>query len=1267
MSTPPPMKPVKSVKALASKFGQTVKRKKKKQSEDSQSDYDTDPEFKNKRLKAVDETLKNKYSLNLSAHAGIDVTLRKSPQPNTWKNRENSPMPPPSFAMAAMSLSATSVPLSDDSCGAEVSPSPLPFVDAVQLRPTTKQKSAPDPGDKSRREVAIDLEAVRAKLRKVKSDGAQSEQPQQQQQLSLQLEPTDVEPTDIADNSTPKSVNTQQQCEPKDAYRRHHKDDDIDTEIEDVSSSRSNSLPTAETSSATTLVITLNPPASSHPLKAAETDTKTIETIETIETNTMIKLETVPQTSNKRVHVPEPTGNDSDDDADDDEDDEEKVDEIQSQNDNDHDSDGEEEEEEVDSWDEFSVQKPDDDDDNDSVMAMALQHEQEMQTTTPAAAAAAVSRQHNDADYDSWDDDDDDADARVRKTHDDDDDDVDSLKQLAHDDDEDSLLAANDRNMELAAAEFAKENQSGNNLNYHAYVLSDDDEDATESDESSGSQFGASQRSNKLSLDLDAEMDREQFQQQLHQHDYDHDEDEEEEEKFVVEYDDEVLDMMGKATDGAVKKRRAIEASNGQRAQSSVGYATQFFAVDFLKGLQAQGLAQSVDVGKLLDRRKSAAYDTDSVHMEETSNAWFDDDDNESIHTEEDYDDDDQQPLPQPLPQEQPLMPVNLSVEAPRKSIMVTYQTEMEFTPSIDDQHHGNEENIPELPMDDDEDDEKEKEKETELMVSRPASQCSLPSGLDTDSESEFDEPPVPRPSVLEVQAADAALVKMLQAEVSREKSEVYQDPFFAQLQAMEEEDEEVSYYYSDEYEDEEEQAPQPQPQTPQETDEEEQKEETKTTRIEVTKPVEEQVAVAVEEEEKDIETATATATDTETEPVAETTHDDVKQENESKAEEEEEDKEEEEEAEQLDSTLLSTFMAECGLNPERSKWGKKLHKFYSKKLKMTFAREFIEHKPSAIVAPKKFKNKVPMKVQMALSVMGKNIANTQIKHNQWKGKYEQLWLAKYSNDIAIHTTECTNMPTTWRDTGPDEMPAVLYRVEHNASSDVMQLAPTQSNKIRMSAPKCFYVDADLSPIDDFNCIIEIDELPAANALSIGVKFFDNDTCAKETECICVDDRFRVYRNGRCINAIGHLTDNRSKILIQVENRPNEPIITFSHSRYSVSKPSFSRTAVMSNFKQGPGAVARVFVSQDSWTDGAYTATLPAADMKLPETQRSQIEREEKELRKLQQTNESNKKKGAAHSANMINSSRLQTLSSGQKFRKSSRNILKTHRKQRSV
>lgn len=244
MATPPQPKPVKSsVKLLASRFGQTVKAKKVKTKKKNQLDQ-SDPEFANAKLKHVDldENEKNTYALNLTSEQMFDVTLRKSPLANKAQTRDASPMPPqfslqynlsnPSSANTSpyqeaaprsnyFDFPGVDLQISKD-CHAVSTATTVTTMTSprVKLKPVTPGKNG-NFANKAREEV--DLEAVRANLRKVKSaetePDSNNENDNENENENENLNPNaipvldkaesnenDNHYLDIEDNPTPKSV-----------------------------------------------------------------------------------------------------------------------------------------------------------------------------------------------------------------------------------------------------------------------------------------------------------------------------------------------------------------------------------------------------------------------------------------------------------------------------------------------------------------------------------------------------------------------------------------------------------------------------------------------------------------------------------------------------------------------------------------------------------------------------------------------------------------------------------------------------------------------------------------------------------------------------------------------------------------------------------------------------------------------------------------------------------------------------------------------------
>jgi len=98
----------------------------------------------------------------------------------------------------------------------------------------------------------------------------------------------------------------------------------------------------------------------------------------------------------------------------------------------------------------------------------------------------------------------------------------------------------------------------------------------------------------------------------------------------------------------------------------------------------------------------------------------------------------------------------------------------------------------------------------------------------------------------------------------------------------------------------------------------------------------------------------------------------------------------------------LSAFMRAVGLDPETDAVAKKLHEYYANALHMRYAEEFVDFEPIAIIQPRAFRDDLSMRYQIALVVMARRIANVEIKQNLWTGYQKQAWLAGYSDENVV-------------------------------------------------------------------------------------------------------------------------------------------------------------------------------------------------------------------------------------------------------------------------
>ena len=108
-------------------------------------------------------------------------------------------------------------------------------------------------------------------------------------------------------------------------------------------------------------------------------------------------------------------------------------------------------------------------------------------------------------------------------------------------------------------------------------------------------------------------------------------------------------------------------------------------------------------------------------------------------------------------------------------------------------------------------------------------------------------------------------------------------------------------------------------------------------------------------------------------------------------------------EEEKLDMTPLSNFMVESRLNVNRDKWSQKLHQYYTDDLKITFAREFVDHTPSTIMQPKgQTFNSMGLATRKYLIKMGGTIGEN-VVNGLWSGVHQMAWMNKYggNNDIS--------------------------------------------------------------------------------------------------------------------------------------------------------------------------------------------------------------------------------------------------------------------------
>ena len=416
--------------------------------------------------------------------------------------------------------------------------------------------------------------------------------------------------------------------------------------------------------------------------------------------------------------------------------------------------------------------------------------------------------------------------------------------------------------------------------------------------------------------------------------------------------------------------------------------------------------------------------------------------------------------------------------------------------------------------------------------------------------------------------------------------------------------------------------------------------------------------------------------------------------------ENESEDKEEE----ILDETALSSFMADNRLNANKDKWSQRLHKYFHEELKITFAREFVDHLPSAVMQPagKKFVN-MGLATRKYLIKMGGKIGKKVI-NGEWKGQHQVDWINKYGgNNYISYTFAPSKMithPKMMKST--TDRPLVLWKApkEENKDKDKdkkkRKKLKKQTDKVQIFGNDKVYVDKKLGLNKKFGCIINVEEFPETEktkesfAIGIGVRFYSQH---KESNKNVL--RQTVYMNDRCqigkctanvqdLNSssfIQQLTlsnhqmlENGSQVMVEIDNKEFEPTVKFSHLRNNILLKSNETTVILEGFKQKNPSIAKVFCQQN-YGEGIYTLELPQSEKERIFNQRLLKKKQSQNKSKISPKKILKKKGKRSPSSNssdktppsqtkmMSHISHQSSIANFDKFRRSSLNtLLKKHR-----